>query len=69
MERAAAHWSAALAARAPRTRAHRPRRPARRRVEVGFARRAPSDHPVPDRLGPILEEAVPLYERLLEFAV
>ena len=36
---------------------------------TGFASRPPSDHPVPDRLGPILEEAVPLYERLLEFAV
>ena len=36
---------------------------------TGFASRPPSNHPVPDRLGPILEEAVPLYERLLEYAV
>lgn len=36
---------------------------------TAFARRSPSSHPVPDRLGPILEEAVPLYERLLEFAL
>ena len=36
---------------------------------TGFAPRPPSNHPVPERLGPILEEAVPLYERLLEFAV
>lgn len=36
---------------------------------TGFARRSPSNHPVPERLEPILEAAVPLYERLLEFAV
>ncbi|MEO0492254.1 MAG: sulfotransferase family protein [Actinomycetota bacterium] len=36
---------------------------------TGFAERAPSNHPVPERLGPILDEAVPLYERLLEYAI
>ncbi len=36
---------------------------------TGFASRPPSDHPVPDRLGPILETALPLYERLLRYAV
>lgn len=36
---------------------------------TGFASRPPSNHPVPDRLGPILEAALPLYERLLEYAV
>ena len=36
---------------------------------TGFASRPPSDHPVPDRLGPILETALLLYERLLRYAV
>ena len=36
---------------------------------TGFGAVTPSNHPVPERLGPILEEAAPLYERLLRFAV
>lgn len=36
---------------------------------TGFAKATPSEHPVPERLGPILEEAAPLYARLLDFAV
>ena len=36
---------------------------------TGFSPYRPSDHPTPERLGPILDEAVPLYERLLEYTV
>ena len=36
---------------------------------TGFAPYRPSEHPTPERLGPILEEAMPLYERLLEYAI
>lgn len=36
---------------------------------TGFAPYRPSNHPMPDRLGPILEEAVPLYERLLRYSI
>ncbi len=32
---------------------------------TGFAPYKPSGHPVPDRLGPILDHALPLYERLI----
>lgn len=33
-------------------------------TSTGFAPHRPSGHPVPDRVGPILDEALPLYERL-----
>ena len=36
---------------------------------TGFAPYRASNHPTPERLAPILDDAVPLYERLLEFAV
>jgi len=36
---------------------------------TGFAAGTPRDHPVADRLLPILEEAEPLYERLCGYAV
>lgn len=36
---------------------------------TGFASKPPSNHPVPERLGPILDEALPLYERLLAYAI
>lgn len=36
---------------------------------TGFAPHRPSGHPMPERLGPILDEAVPLYERLLQHAL
>lgn len=38
-------------------------------TSTGFSPYRPSSHPTPDRLGPILDEAIPLYERLLEFAL
>jgi hypothetical protein len=38
-------------------------------TSTGFSPYRPSSHPTPDRLGPILDEALPLYERLLEFAL
>lgn len=36
---------------------------------TGFAPHQPSGHPVPARLGPILDEAIPLFERLNQYAV
>ncbi|MEM9522013.1 MAG: sulfotransferase family protein [Actinomycetota bacterium] len=36
---------------------------------TGFSPYRPSSHPTPDRLGPVLDEAVPLYDRLLTFAI
>jgi hypothetical protein len=36
---------------------------------TGFAPYQPSGHPLPDRLGPILDEAIPLFERLNQYAV
>ena len=38
-------------------------------TSTGFAPHRPSTHPVPDRLGPILVEAMPLFERLSQYAV
>lgn len=38
-------------------------------TSTGFAPHRPSRHPVPARLGPILDEALPLFERLNQYAV
>ena len=38
-------------------------------ASTGFAPYQRSEHPTPARLEPVLAEAVPLYERLLEYAV
>ena len=38
-------------------------------TSTGFASPRPSTHPVPDRLGPILNDAIPLFERLNHYAV
>jgi hypothetical protein len=38
-------------------------------TSTGFASPRSSTHPVPDRLGPILNEAMPLFERLNQYTV
>ncbi len=38
-------------------------------ASTGFARYSPHEEPFPERLGPLLEECLPLYERLRGYAI